>query len=124
RRSRCAWISSPSSASRWRCRNHPRTRDAATRMKVGTLLFQKTADHCDRTRPTLGFGGELFPAGASDRVELGAAVVLAGAPLARNPSFLLEPQERRINRALVERERSLCDLLDAPGDGVSVQRPH
>ena len=36
--------------------------------------------------------------------------------------FLLEPQQRRIDRALVERERALRDLLDAPGDAVAVQR--
>src|SRR5947209_464840 len=87
-------------------------------------VFEQTADHRDRARPALGFRSELFPAGARDRVELGAAVVLARAPLALNPAFLLEPEQRRIDGALIERERSLRDLFDAPRDGVSVQRPH
>src|SRR5437773_5644759 len=72
----------------------------------------------------LRFGGEMLFAGARDRVELGAAVVVAGAPAALDQALLLEPEERGIDGALIERQDAARHLLDAARDAVAVLRTH
>ena len=69
-------------------------------------------------------GGQLLPAGPRDRVELRLAVVVRRAPARRDPAALLQAEQRGVDRALIELQDVLADLLDAPGDAVAVQRPH
>src|SRR5262249_58704762 len=84
---------------------------------------EEAFDDVGGARPILGFGGELLPAGAGDRVVAGAAVVLRCAPLRSDPSHLLELEQRRIERSLIQLELVAADLLDPPRDPVAVQRP-
>src|SRR5690606_22123893 len=66
---------------------------------------------------------KLLSAGLRQAVDLHAAPAVGRAPLCRNPARLFEPKQRRIERALVERERVAADLLDAAREPVTVQRP-
>src|SRR5689334_25129759 len=84
---------------------------------------EETSDDGRGAAPFIFFLDELFLAGWSQRVVLGAAIVFRGAPLRANPTHLLEFQQRRIDGALVEFEQVAADLFDAPGDSVTVQRP-
>src|SRR5262249_35168563 len=65
---------------------------------------------------------ELLPAGARQRVELGAAIVLGRAPLRLDPAAPLQPVERRIQRSLLDAKRILRDLLNPIGDRPAVLR--
>ena len=70
------------------------------------------------------FRGELATAGGGDGVEAGAPVVVADTPGALDPGLLLEPEQRRIDGALVQRQAAVGDLLNPPGDAVAVERAH
>src|SRR5262245_14756518 len=85
---------------------------------------QQPAHHAGDPFPVLRLLGELLPPGAGDGVVLGFPVVVGSAPARRNPSALLEAEERGIDRALIELEHVLADLLDAPGDPVTMKRSH
>src|SRR3977135_1548907 len=74
--------------------------------------------------PTLGLCKQLFAPGTRERVELGLAVIFRSPPFRRNPAALLEPQQSGIERALIQLEQILADLLEALGDAVAVQRAH
>jgi hypothetical protein len=66
---------------------------------------------------------QLAPPGGGQRIETGVAVVLGRADARLHPAALLEPQQRRIDRPLVERQRRSRHLLDPLRDAVAVQRP-
>src|SRR5262249_13685345 len=51
-------------------------------------------------------------------------VRLGGSPLAVDPALLLEAQQRRVDGALIERERAMSELLDPPGQTVAMHRTH
>src|SRR6476620_8506767 len=72
--------------------------------------------------PRLGFRAERAPALRGQPVVLGAPVVVARAPFAVDPALLLEPLERRVERALVDVEDALRELLDALADPPTVHR--
>src|SRR3954465_10606602 len=55
-------------------------------------VLQQAVDHRHRAFPQFRFGGELAAAGAGDRIEARAAVVLAGTPLALDPAFLFQAE--------------------------------
>src|SRR5438128_2436537 len=95
-----------------------------TRAGLSSSIFKQTRHHRDGARPTVLLGGQLLASRAGNRIEPRAAVVLARAPLALDPPFLLQPQERRVDRPLIERERTLSELLDSPRDAVTMPRPH
>src|SRR5690349_14682259 len=73
--------------------------------------------------PLAGFARELLFSGGRERVVLRAAIVLGLFPLGLDESLLLQLEERRIQRAVVEREAIAARFLDAPRDAVAVQRP-
>ena len=85
------------------------------------LFFQQPAHHGDGARPVVGLGGQLLSAARRDRVKARPPIRLAETPRARDPPFLLEPEQRWIDRPLIERERALGYLLDPPRDPVPVQ---
>src|ERR1700674_2304913 len=61
------------------------TVQARVRARHGTpsrFVFQQSIDHGHRARPTVRLNGELLATGAGNRIEAGATVVFAGAPLA------------------------------------------
>ena len=72
--------------------------------------------------PLARLARELLPAGGGERVVLRAAVVLRLPPLGLDEPFLLELEQGRVERAVVERESVLARLLDAPRDAVAVER--
>src|ERR1041384_2574008 len=74
--------------------------------------------------PVLGFELELPAACCGDRVELRLAVVVGRAPRRGDPLLLHEPHEAEIDRALIDPQRLLRDLLDAAGNAVAMQRAH
>jgi len=61
---------------------------------------------------------------ARQRVELGFAVRFRPPPGALDPAFLLHADKRRIQRALVQRERMVRHLRETGGERVGVKRPH
>src|SRR5439155_14527709 len=66
---------------------------------------------------------ELTPARRRDRVEPGFAIGLRSAPISADEASLLQPHQRRIQRAHVELQGAAGHLLKACGDRVAVQRP-
>src|SRR5713226_314141 len=117
-----------SSASRFsspcRLRKKPSRREPAMRKRLISRSFrtQQTRDNSGHALPAFRFGGELFPAGARQRVILRFAIVVRDAPLRGDPAALLQPQQRRIQRALIQLQQVLGNLLDALRDAVAVQR--
>src|ERR1035437_7341982 len=69
---------------------------------------------CGRFQPALTGFGEL--------VEFGATDVLGGAPTRTNEAFLLEFEEGRVERAVVQLQLVAAGLLDAARQAVAVQR--
>ena len=65
---------------------------------------------------------ELFAAGFRQRVEARAAVVLGRSPVGHDPALVLEPVQRRIERALPHLEQIVRDLLNPLRDRPSVHR--
>ena len=61
---------------------------------------------------------------ARQRVELGFAVRFRPAPGALDPALLLHADERRIQRALVERQRMVRHLRETGRERVGMKRPH
>ena len=57
------------------------------------------------------------------RVEPGFAIGFRGAPIPAEQATLLQPHQRRIQRAHIELQRAAGHLLEARGNGVAVQRP-
>jgi hypothetical protein len=58
-----------------------------------------------------------------EAIELRLAVVIRDAPFGHDVAFLLQLQQRRIERAVIDREQIAARLLDAPRDAVAVERP-
>src|SRR5207244_11217557 len=56
-------------------------------------------------------------------VEARLAVVLRYAPFGCDVALLLQLEQRRIQRAVVNRQPAAARLLDPAGDAVAVQRP-
>src|SRR5512135_2892359 len=88
-------------------------------LRRGFLHGHHTLHHAGEALPVAGVGSQLAAAGAGDRVELGLAVVIGGAPVRFDPSALLETNERRVDRALVEQDFVAADLLNTAGDAVT-----
>src|SRR6202051_3359110 len=71
--------------------------------------------------PIAFFATQKFTPSARQFVIFGFAIVVRLAPLRRDVPFLLEFQERGIQRAVVHRQEIAAGLLDAPGDAVTMQ---
>jgi hypothetical protein len=69
------------------------------------------------------FPSELTPTRRRDGVESRFAIGLRGAPIPAEQAALLQPHQRRIERAHIELQRATRHLLEARGNGVAVQRP-
>jgi hypothetical protein len=65
---------------------------------------------------------ELSASESRESVGLRPAVVLGDAPLGANPALVLQSMERGIQRALVELQNILGELLDAYCDAPSMRR--
>jgi len=73
--------------------------------------------------PVARLGLELFAPAASETVEARLAVILGGAPRRRDRALLLQLQEDRIERSLVDEKLVSADLLNPPRDSIAVQGP-
>ncbi len=85
---------------------------------------RKPIDETRRALPPGRLLGERTCARPRDRVVLGLAVVLGGLPGPFDPALLLQADERGIERALIQPDGLLGDLLDPGGDAVGVLRAH
>src|SRR5688500_5517643 len=101
-------------------------------MGCSSLRVQEPADGERKLTPVLSLGGQALPAGGGERIDPRLAAVVAGGHLGREKAGSLEPVQRRVERALADRERVagvlLNPLLDAPavirpeGDGAEDQQ--
>src|SRR5262249_17477240 len=73
--------------------------------------------------PFLSFLGEPFAACARQFVILGLAIVVRYAPPRSDVAFLLELQQSRIDRSVIDCQLILAGLFDAARDAVAVQWP-
>ena len=65
---------------------------------------------------------ELLAAGPGQRVEARAPIVLGRAPVGGDPALMLEAVERRIERALLDAQQIVGNLLDTLGNRPAVHR--
>src|SRR6185312_1427617 len=66
---------------------------------------------------------ELPPAGGSQLVVLGLAIVLGKPPVGADPAARLEAVERHVQRPILDLDRAVARLLDPAGDGIAMPRP-
>src|SRR5262245_36555506 len=79
------------------------------------------ADGVGHALPFPRFNRELTAARRGEAVIPGAAAELRDPPLGLDPALVLEAMEGRIQRALIDLQDVLGNLLDALGDGPAVQ---
>jgi hypothetical protein len=90
---------------------------------LGRTRLQRRRHRGRQTVPAVGFLAEALPSRRGEAVVLRAPVVLGRAPLGVEQALVLETVERGVERALLDEERALGDLLDPRQDGVAVQGP-
>src|SRR5262245_51675561 len=121
--SRCWRSSSSSSRSTASRRNSERRRwRRSASITTPLLRIEEQSDGRGQGTPGIGLRVELPATRACQRVELCLAIVLGGAPLGPDPAAPLQPVQRRIERALLDAQRILRDLLNAIGDRPPVLR--
>ena len=76
----------------------------------------------DMRSHSLGLDRQLPAAGCGESVVLGPSAELRDGPLGFDPALVLEAMERRVERALVDLQDVLGDLLDAVRDRPAVHR--
>ena len=84
-------------------------------------LVEDQTDGARQPLPTVLFHGELFAAGAGQRVELRLAAGFRLFPFGLQPPLLFQPVERRIERSLVDLDHRAGDLLQPLRDAVAVR---
>src|SRR6266436_6209047 len=90
---------------------------------TGSRLLQ-TDDLRNRQGEPFPIGGLLFqmpPADARERVEFGAAPQLARFPFSRDPAFLLQLVQCRVERSIADLENIARNLLQPLADGPTVE---
>ena len=91
-----------------------------------TTLFLRHSDHQSngvrQPVPLRQLLIELGSAGGGEGVELGVPSGFGFAPLGAEPALLLQPMERRVQRALRDLEDFSAGLFDAGGDRPAVHR--
>src|SRR5580765_8274110 len=86
------------------------------------LKAHERGDGARETVPVSGFDLELLAAGARERIELRAAIVLARPPLGAHPAFLLELVQRRVEGSVADLEDVGGQLLESLPDRPPVHR--
>src|SRR5262245_14831866 len=122
--SSCRWerISRASSRSARLERNDDSRRRMVRRMR--SVLEQELVDKPCEPAPALRLLRQGPFTRARQRVELGFAVRFRPAPGALDPALLLHADERRIQRALVERQRMVRDPRETGRERVGMKGPH
>src|SRR5262245_9748476 len=85
---------------------------------------QKAFHERDGPRPAFRFALDLAAAGSSELVKFRSPVAVGNAPARLDPSPLLEAQQRRVERSLVEVESLAGDLLNLLGEPETMLRAH
>src|SRR5262249_35188324 len=88
------------------------------------LVQQELLDEPGQTPPALGPLAQRARAGLRDPVDLALTVALRPLPGALDEARLLQPDERRVERPLVEGEGGLGHLLEPRREPVGVLRAH
>src|SRR4029079_11442317 len=84
------------------------------------LTLENECHGCREALPFVDFLAERTTPELCEAVVARAPVVLAGLPLALDPAAVLESLQGGIERALIDVESSVRDLLDAESDAPSV----
>jgi hypothetical protein len=87
-------------------------------------IRQESAEDRGRALPFTSFLFDPSSSRAREAIVLCFPVVVGDAPLGGDVALLLELEERRVERAVIDCDRLTADLLDAAGDAVPVLRPH
>src|SRR5947209_15797724 len=85
---------------------------------------EKPRHNRGRRFPILRLALQLLPSRARQAIELCLAIIVRDAPLRRDRAFLLQLDQRRIQRAVIHLKLVAAGLLDAAGNSIPVQRPH
>src|SRR5438093_3591486 len=93
-------------------------------MTWSALVQQQLVDQAGEPAPTFRLLFQTTNAGFGDAVVLRLAIAFGSLPGALDPSLLFESDEGRVERALIERERRLGDLLESSRQPVRVLRAH
>src|SRR6266568_1323909 len=111
-----------SSRSQPRRRNSEPTRNRTVSIGCISDLLDDQVDGGRKARPVRQFLFQLIPSGTCERVELCHAAGLRRTPCRFDPCLLLQTVEGRIERALLDLERFLRNLLDAFGNRPAMLR--
>src|ERR1051326_1358756 len=85
------------------------------------VITQQPVDDLGHVFPIGSLDLELLAAGSSELIEAGAPVVLSGVPLPANEAAVAESDQRRVESAHVQLNRSMRYLLNAGSDRVAVR---
>src|SRR5712692_5356808 len=96
---------------------------ANSSLLLGACRTENARDRFSNPLPTGMLRREMPPARGGQAVKFCAPVICGSSPFAFDPSFLQEPLERGIERAVLDLENVLRGLLDELGDAVAVHRP-
>src|SRR5690242_5296681 len=88
------------------------------------LRGEEAGDDVRGLVPLAGFPLELRRARPREPVVAGLTIVFGDAPFGGNGALLLQFDERRVERAVVDQEAVAADLLNPAGDAVPVQGAH
>src|SRR5215472_8129426 len=88
---------------------------------LSLLEFDDAGDGSREAAPVGGFAVEGTATKSRQRVELGAAVVFALAPLRLDPALLFELMQSGVKRAIAYLQHIAGDLLQANGYGETVE---
>src|SRR6266567_333113 len=111
--------SSVSAGKEWRCGSEA-NRGVSYFLR---LLRERGSDGSHQPIPAIGLFTQTPAARGSEFVELGAAIVLRGAPTRLEQSLADETKQAGIERALFDQQGIAGDLPDAEKDAVAVQGP-
>src|ERR1017187_2281296 len=82
--------------------------------------FKNQADRFGETRPIGGLALELRAALGGEAVKFGVPAGIGCLPLGDQQTPVLQPMQRGVQRALLDRQDLAGDLSDSLGDGVAV----
>src|SRR5262249_9319965 len=88
----------------------------------GFLQLDDLGDSRREPVPVGSFFFQLAAAQPGQRIEFGATIVLTGPPLGRDPSFLLQLVECRVQRSVADLQYFAGHLLQPLADGPAVKR--
>src|SRR5690348_13352484 len=122
---RCAAISrTNSSSARFRRKRLQNLAHVRLSCSISLDLAQELVHESGHLAPAIGLLLQRLLAGFGDGVVFRLTIVLGLIPTPFDPTFLLQPDQRGIQGALVKAQQIFRDLLQARGDSVGMLRPH